>query len=91
MAKGDTVERILAQVRAAAPSLSDTTLIEIASRIYADLGGDRHWIPKNPTWGKARRLDDATAAGVPFAQAWKGTGISRATAYRIRRRRLQMA
>lgn len=87
MAKGDTVERILAQVRAAAPDLPSGTLEKIARGIHTDLGGEKHYIAKNPSWGKAWRLGDAIAAGVPFARAYRATGMSRASAYRAAGRR----
>lgn len=86
MAKGQTVERILAQVRAAAPDLPEATLTKIAIGIHADLGGDRHYIAKNRSMEKAQSLRDATAAGVPFARAWGMMGLSRASAYRAWRR-----
>lgn len=82
MAKGETVDRILAQVRAAAPDLPDGTLEKIARGIHADLGGGKHYIAKNPSWGKAWRLGDAIAAGVPFAQAYLTMGFSQRSAYR---------
>lgn len=83
MAKGETVARILAQVRAAAPDLTEGTLQKIASGIHADMGGERVYVARNASWGKALRLIDALAAGRPLAQAFVGAGISRATGFRI--------
>ncbi len=85
MAKGDTVERILAQVRAAAPELPERTLEVIARGLHRDLGGERHYVAKNPSMGKAERLGDTMAAGVPFARAYAVVGLSRTSAYRVRR------
>lgn len=87
MAK-DTVRSILDQVRAAAPELSEDKLRTIASGIYRDLGGERHYIPKAPAEGKAIRLGHELAAGVPLAQAFANLGIPRRTGFRLLRRRL---
>lgn len=85
MAKGETVERILAQVRAAAPELPELTLEKIARGIHADLGGDRHYVCKNPAQGKAFGLRDAMAAGVPFAQAFSTAMVSKGYGYKLGR------
>lgn len=87
MAKGEALERILAQVRAAAPELPEATLDQIARGLCRDLGGERMYMPKVPREGKRWSLGDVEAAGVPFAQAYGIAGMSRATAYRTRRRR----
>lgn len=89
MAKGDAVEEIMRLVRDAAPGLSHRQLETIARRIYADMGGEMRYIPKRPALEKAWRLSDATAAGVPFAQAWREAGVARTSAYRAERRRTQ--
>lgn len=85
MAKGETVERIIAQVRAAAPELPELTIERIARGIHADLGGDRHYVCKNPSQGKALGLRDAMAAGVPFVQAFSRARMSRGYGYKLRR------
>lgn len=86
MAKPDTVSEIMRLIRAAAPSLPDPILEKIARGIHADLGGARYYIAKAPAWGKAWILGDAVGAGAPFAQAIRQTGVSRASAYRVRAR-----
>lgn len=83
----DTVEEIVRLVRDAAPGLSNRQLEAIARKLYTDLGGERRYFPKGGLMGKAWRLDDATTAGVPFAQAYRGLGMSRTSAYRARERR----
>lgn len=83
----DAIERILAQVRAAAPDLPDTTLKRIAHGIHADLGGERHYFTKAPAEGKAFSLGNALAAGVPLAQAFADLGLPRRTGFRLLRRR----
>lgn len=83
----DTVMSIVDLVRAAAPGLSETQLGAIASRIYADLGGTRQYIPKAPAQGKALRLGGELAAGASLIQAFAAAGVSESYGYRLARRR----
>lgn len=83
----NTVEEIIRLVRAAAPGLDEGQLERIARRLYTDMGGEQRYFPKAPTLGKAWRLGDVIAAGVPFAQAYQHAGMSRASAYRANGRR----
>lgn len=82
MAKS-AVDRIVELVRVAAPELSPERLTAIALLIHKDMAGTRPYIPKAPVLGKAFRLGEQLAAGVPLAQAFSNAQISRATGFRI--------
>jgi hypothetical protein len=82
MAK-DTVETILDLIRAAAPELPADKLDTIARKIHQDLGGGAHYFPKAPAQGKAFRLGEQVAAGVPLAQAFASVGVSESYGYRL--------
>lgn len=85
----DTVESIIQMVRDAAPGIGDEALRTIAQRIHQDLGGTRPYIAKASAWGKALRLGDEIAAGVPLVQAFAKIGVSQRTGYRLIRRRVR--
>lgn len=74
-------------VAAAAPELSGECVAAIARRLQQDLGGGRVYFKKAPAAGKAVRLGHAIAAGVPLAQAFAEVDISRATGFRLLKRR----
>ena len=76
---------LVASILAAAPSLSPGLARAIAFRIQADIGGA--YLKKTPAEGKAWGLGNALAAGVPLAQAFVDVGVSRASGYRLLRRR----
>lgn len=82
MAK-NAVDRIVELVQAAAPELPPERLTAIALLIHRDMAGTRPYIPKAPVLGKASRLGEQLAAGVPLAQAFANAQISRATGFRI--------
>lgn len=83
----DVLDKIMAQVRAAAPELPAARVNAIALQIRRDIGGSACYIKKAPAAGKAFRLGVALAAGVPLSQAFGEIGISRATGFRLLRRR----
>lgn len=86
MAK-DAVESIVDMIRAAAPELPEQKLCAIALRIHRDLGGERLYIPKAPSVGKAVSLGEQIAAGVPLAQAFAAVGVSRSHGFALVSRR----
>lgn len=79
----DTVPSIVDLVRAAAPGLTEAQLGAIAAKLYADLGGSRPYIPKAPAAGKAWRLGEQLAAGMPLAQAFETVGVSESYGYKL--------
>ena len=83
----DMLDKIMAQVRAAAPELPAARVDAIALQIRRDIGGSEVYIKKAPTAGKALRLGVALAAGVPLTQAFGEIGVSRATGFRLLRLR----
>ncbi len=83
----DFVEKLMAQIRAAAPDLPSDRVSAIARQVRLDWGGSTVYIKKAPAEGKARSLGLTLAAGVPLAQAFADIGISRRTGYRLLSRR----
>jgi hypothetical protein len=49
-------------------------------------GGERHYVQKAPVAGKARALAESLAAGASLREAMATVGVSRVTAWRLRRR-----
>lgn len=83
----DGLDQILDQLRAAAPEFPEDKLRSAALQIRRDLGGGAIYIKKAPAEGKAFRLGAALAGGVPLVQAFGEVGVSRATGFRLLRRR----
>jgi hypothetical protein len=82
----DAVDTLAELIRAAAPDLSAERARAIATRIGKDLAGDRLYFSKAPAAGKAWRLGEQIAAGVPLAQAFVTVGVSESYGYRLLRR-----
>jgi hypothetical protein len=83
MKSRSAVDKLADLIRAAAPDLPEGRAREIASSINNDLAGDRLYFAKAPAEGKALRLGEQLAAGVPLAQAFERVGVSRSTGYRL--------
>lgn len=83
----DGLDQILDQLRAAAPEFPEDKLRTAALQIRRDLGGGSLYIKKAPAEGKAFRLGVALAGGVSLVQAFDDIGVSRATGFRLLRRR----
>lgn len=85
----DAVTRLRALIHAAAPELTEERLDAISGAILRDMGGEKHYFPKAPSLGKALRLGEQLAAGVPLAQAFETVGVSRRHGYRLISRRFR--
>jgi hypothetical protein len=84
MAKSpDLVDRLIEQLRAAAPDYPLDKLQSAALLIRRDMGGATAYVKKAPAEGKAFRLGTALAVGVSVTQAFADLGVSRATGYRL--------
>ena len=83
----DFLEDVLRMFAEAAPNLAPTDVVRIEQRIRQVWGGDRVYICKAAAEGKALRLGDELAAGVPISQAMANAGLKRATGYRLLSRR----
>lgn len=82
----DLLDRIVAQLKAAAPELPAARVDAIALQIRRDVGGSEVYIKKAPVAGKALRLGAALAVGVPLTQAFADLGVSTSYGYRLVRR-----
>lgn len=87
----DPIERLVRQLLAAAPDLRTEGGVlkarEIAVRIRADIGGERHYIKKAPGEEKALGVHVAQRRGVPVRQAFREVRVSRSHGYALLARR----
>jgi hypothetical protein len=86
MAK-DLLDELVEQLRKAAPDFPEARLHAAARKLRSDMQGAKGWIRKEPAAGKAWRLGEQLAAGVPLAQAFEAVGVSQSYGYKLARRR----
>jgi hypothetical protein len=83
----DIIAKIMDRLREEMPSTSSDTMRRIERDMRIEFGGSSHYAKKDPAEGKASRLGEALAAGVPLGAAVNDLGCSRAWGYRLLNRR----
>ena len=82
----DIVRRFLSLARELHPETPTAEWTRLEVRLRQEFGGERVYILKERTMGKAWSLAERLAAGDGWREALAATGISRRTGCRMRRR-----
>lgn len=83
----DIINKMIARLAEEIPDTPRDTLRRIEQRMRQEFAGERHYVAKEPSQGKAWRLGDALAAGVPLGAAILDLGVTKQYAYRLLKRR----
>ncbi len=81
----DMIERLFAYVLAELPEIPEPRLRALKAAVRAELGGEKHWIPKRPQTERQRLIGEVFAMfdGRNATEVARRLGIGRATVYRI--------
>lgn len=83
----DIIAAFMRRLLEDAPGTSPDVARRIEQGLRRDFGGASHYAKKDPMLGKALRLGDALAAGVPLGAAVTDLGCSTRHAFRLLKRR----
>jgi hypothetical protein len=77
----DVIDKLIAQLYAAAPELGPDRIRAIAVKLRHDMGGRREYVRAEPAAGKAIALAESLAAGVSLREAIEHAGLRPGTGY----------
>ena len=79
----DIVTGFIRRTKAEHPEIAESAWLRLEVRLRQEWGGERHYVQKAPTLGKAYSLAERLAAGESPREAFRNSGLTRTTGYRV--------